>query len=181
MKTAFKSFFAVILLFSLATGPLWAQTNASGETGTNNAVAAPSVSIDRTGIHIVGSTNPGEIKMSKEVLVQNLVAVLGFFGMVTAIIGIIAHFNDRRNRRLHETLRAMIEKGAAIPPELIARPDRTRRPGGDLRRGLVLAAFGIGVMTLAVKIGLILLFIGLGFLIVWLVEKNNRNNEPSGK
>jgi len=36
-------------------------------------------------------------------------------------------------------------------------------------------------MTLAVKVGLIFLFIGLAFLIVWMVERKNRNTEPAKK
>ncbi|HZP58759.1 MAG TPA: DUF6249 domain-containing protein [Opitutaceae bacterium] len=181
MKTAFKSFFAGILLFSIAASPLWAQASASGGTGTNNAAAAPSVSIDRTGIHLVGSPNPGEIKLSTGVLLQNLVAILGFFGTIAAVAGIIGYFRSRRNKMLHETLRAMVEKGVAIPLELIARPNRTRHPSSDLRWGVVLAGFGIGVMTLVVKVGLIFMFIGLAFLIVWMVERKNRNNEPAEK
>jgi len=132
MNTTFRNFFAAILLFCAATGPLWAQPAAAGGTVTNNPAPPPSVSIDRRGLHIVGSpgpANPGEIKLSPSVLVQNIVAILGFFGIIPSIFGIIGYFRSRRNKMLHETLRAMVEKGVPIPRELIAQPDRTRDSG----------------------------------------------------
>ena len=181
MKTAFKNFFAAILFFATSIAPLWAQTNEPDGIVASNAVAPPSVSIDGSGIHLVGSPNPGEIKLSNSVLVQNIAAMVFFFGTVAGLVGIIAHLEYRRNKLLHETLRAMIEKGAPIPPELIAKSDRTRRPGSDLRWGLVVTAFGLGVTALVGRIGLIFLLVGLAFLVVWMVEKRSCNNEPAGK
>jgi len=184
MKIASMKFVAAVLFSAITILPLWAQTNEPGGTGTNNAAPPPSVSIDRTGLHIVGEASygePREARLSTSILIQNLVAILSFFGTIIAVVGVIAYARNRKKNMLHETLRAMIEKGAPIPTELIAKPNRARRPGGDLRWGLVLTALGIGVMAIAGKIGLIFLLVGVAFLIVWMVEKKNRNNEPSGK
>lgn len=101
------------------------------------------------------------------------IAVVGFF--LSCIFGVAAVLYTiyRTYRQRHETLRAMVEKGVAIPPELIA---PARRPANDLRRGLLLATggIGLGVFLFAVAqpggmwtLGLVPLLVGVGYLISW--------------
>jgi hypothetical protein len=73
---------------------------------------------------------------------------------------------------LHETLRAMIEKGVPIPPELIVPPQRLRlKTFNDMRSGLILLGWGLGMVILFGRVGFIMLFMGVAFLITWLIEK----------
>jgi hypothetical protein len=142
-----------------------------------------SVRIDHTGVHVGGEE-------SVDISVPNfgapgsnwgpllpIISVLMFFGTPIAIIALFVALRHRRNRMMHETLRAMVEKGVPIPPELLsgggaafAGASRDVYPGyRDLRWGLVLVALGAGVCILAGKFGLIPIFIGAALLVVWLI------------
>jgi hypothetical protein len=106
------------------------------------------------------------------------VAVVGFF--LTILLGLMATLvlRYRKHARLQETLQLMIEKGADIPPELIAPPVP---PHGDMRRGVVLVGAGLSLMILvglvwgfasgAWAVGLIPAFIGAGYLFVWRLSR----------
>jgi hypothetical protein len=79
-----------------------------------------------------------------------------------------------------KTVLELLERGAAVPPELLADTSMTTRDG-DLRRGLVLSFTGLGAIMFALTlprhdawgIGLLPLFAGLGYLVTWLLEKRN--------
>src|SRR5208282_2153609 len=116
-----------------------------------------------------------------------IIAILSPFCMVVAIVAMAGYFKHRRNKLAHETLRAMIEKGMPVTPELVAqikgRGVSTSWGGptnsGRLMPGLVLAGIGTALLISHSgdsKGGWIVLFIGVAFLIVWAVERNNRNN-----
>jgi hypothetical protein len=101
-----------------------------------------------------------------------------FFAAVLLGMAAALYFRFRRDRQLHETLRAMIERGVSIPVELLT-PPRPRH--ADLRRGLVLvgAGAGLGVFLFVVEglgrgvwaAGLIPLFVGIGYLAAWRYEQ----------
>jgi len=114
--------------------------------------------------------------------------LLVVFGCPVAIVGLVAYFRARKQKQLHETLRAMIEKGVPIPPELLRSPT----PAGDaseadrddprtaLRQGLFLVALGVGICVwLLIKssdswgLGFIPFLIGVSFLAEWRLEKRN--------
>ena len=77
----------------------------------------------------------------------------------------------------------MIEKGADIPPELIAPP---AAPYADLRRGIVLIGAGLSLLILVGlvfgfetggwAVGLIPAFIGAGYLIIWRISKRSESS-----
>jgi hypothetical protein len=77
----------------------------------------------------------------------------------------------------------MIEKGMPITPELVASLKGKGRGEGDVRTrgrplfpGLVLAGIGAALLISDSghsKGGWIVLFIGLAFLVVWLMERKN--------
>lgn len=110
-------------------------------------------------------------------LVPHLVP-LAFF--LTILLGLVATLllRDRKHAQLQDTLRLMIEKGADIPPELIAPP---AAPYGDLRRGIVLVGAGLALLILvglvfgfetgSWAVGLIPAFIGAGYLVVWRISR----------
>lgn len=79
-----------------------------------------------------------------------------------------------------KTVLELLERGAAVPPELLSDTSMITRDG-DLRRGLVLSFTGVGAIMFALTlprhdawgIGLLPLFAGLGYLVTWLLEKRN--------
>jgi hypothetical protein len=79
-----------------------------------------------------------------------------------------------------KTVLELLERGAAVPPELLSDTSMITRDG-DLRRGLVLSFTGLGAIMFALTlprhdawgIGLLPLFAGLGYLVTWLLEKRN--------
>lgn len=91
-----------------------------------------------------------------------------------------------RNRELHETIRGMVDKGLAVPPELLAQtaateppPARSWTPETNLRGGLINLGVGAGltVFFLVIKpeqglwaIGAIPFFLGAALLVAWYVE-----------
>jgi hypothetical protein len=124
---------------------------------------------------------------------RNLVAIpivaivfLSIFGapvMIVIVIGIFALIGNRMRQR---TIRMMVEKGQPVPAELLAPEVRRVRRRSDVRRGVVWAMVGLGMMIFfgavndweggAWSFGLIPFLIGLGYLIVWKLE--NKKDIP---
>ena len=175
------------------------ETNASA-TQTNSSANSrsrggnPEVQIDDTGIHI-GGPEPLDIQMPRGLAgyavagahLVKIIAIVSPFIMVVAIIALAGYFAHRRNKITHETIRAMIDKGVPMTPELVAelrssRPHGSRSYGsgsGRLLPGLV--CIGVGTALLIAghaesRGGLIVLFIGLAFLITWVVEQKSSGN-----
>jgi hypothetical protein len=160
---------------------------------SKNAVAAPNeprgIVVDPSGIRIgderginigLGPTN-GRVGWFAQFI--GLIAVLSPFVTLIAIFAIVLHFRHRRRVILHETLRAMVEKGQPIPPELLAggadvsNGGRRRSPHGDLRGGLVLVSLGAALFYLQGKWGLIPFAIGLALLIVSALERWEKSKQ----
>ena len=172
-------------------------TNAPATDSGLAGAGHPPVRIDETGIH-VGGPNPVDINVPglahyhawRGVDVTGIIAIISTFGMPVALILIIFYFKHRRNKMAHETLRAMIDKGMPITPELIAEVrnkgcgSSTNSASGRTRSrllpGLVLAGVGTALLISGSKGeargGWIVLFIGAAFLIVWFVEQKNQND-----
>lgn len=79
-----------------------------------------------------------------------LFAIFAVFGTITAIILGPTYLRSRERREMQETVRRAIDKGQALPPEVIEAmtndvaknlPSRTR----DIRRGIIWLAIGIGI------------------------------------
>lgn len=147
----------------------------------------PPVRIDETGVH-VGGPNPVDINVptswhSREhgIDVVGIVAVVFGCAVPIAIVAIVFYSRHRRLKMHHETMRAMIDKGMPIPPEMAAgtRGDLLMgntdvRPGrNDFRGGLILVAIGSALLMIVGKVGWILVFIGAARLVFWLVEDRN--------
>jgi hypothetical protein len=190
MKMTSRVALAGVLLLTATGVPLWAQSDAETKNqeqavpvAKNEPAASDSaVRIDNTGIH-VGGEEPVDIKLPD---MQGhsgflgpllpIISVLTVFGAPVAVVALFVFLRHRRNRMLHETLRAMVEKGVPIPPELIARGGMAPavigevRPGyRDLRWGLVLVALGGGLFIVAGKFAFIPLFIGVALIAVWAI------------
>ena len=106
------------------------------------------------------------------------------------IVGLIMFFSYWKARSLHRTVRLMVEKGQPVPESLFAAPHTPARMRSDMRRGVVLAMVGLGIMLFlgavneweggAWALGLIPFLIGAGYLVVWKLEspKPSTDNPP---
>jgi Domain of unknown function (DUF6249) len=109
-----------------------------------------------------------------------IVVPVASFLFVLGIVAVPLYFGFRKERQRQETLRAIIDKGGAIPPELLAsaesREDTSRK---DRRRGVVLIAAALGIAGFLAVIGagngvgiaLIPMCIGGGYLVVWRLDQ----------
>jgi hypothetical protein len=78
-----------------------------------------------------------------------IIVPIGAFAMVVAIVCLPFYFKSRERREMQRTLRAAIERGQPMPPEVIEAmtktvklpPTRLR----DLRTGVIWLAVGVGV------------------------------------
>jgi len=108
------------------------------------------------------------------------IVFLTIFGapvLIVVAIGIFALLGSRMRQR---TIRMMVEKGQAVPAELLAPEVRNVRRRSDVRRGVVWTMVGLGLIVWlgavndwesgAWSFGLIPFLIGLGYLIVWKLE-----------
>jgi hypothetical protein len=114
------------------------------------------------------------------------IVFLTIFGAPVLIVAVILYFGFSKNRMMHRTVRMMVEKGQPVPEALLNPPPAVRKRS-DMRRGVVLAMVGLGLMIFlgAVNdwesgswaVGIIPLLIGVGYLLVWKLE----GKSPEGK
>ena len=115
-----------------------------------------------------------------------IIAMLSVFGAPVAIVAVIMLISWAKTRSLHRTVRAMVEKGQPVPPELLASPaGAPLRPWYDLRRGIVLLAVGVGiVMFFGISagwdngvwaLGSIPALIGVGYILAWRLANKHAN------
>jgi Flp pilus assembly protein TadB len=115
------------------------------------------------------------------------ITMLTVFGAPVLIVALIMYFSFSRSRALQKTVRMMVEKGQPVP-EALLNPPPAQRQRSDLRRGVVLAMIGIGLMVFfgAVNdweggswtLGLIPFLIGAGYLLVWKLDTKKDNPPP---
>lgn len=128
-------------------------------------------------LHAQSALNPATIGS-----LTGIVSV--FMGCLLAICIVASqlYFRHRRDEQLHQTVRAMVEKGVPIPPELLKpeeqRKDASSRKVKDLRIGLALIGLGLGTCICYGKIGAIPLLMGLGFVIASALQKRDVPQVP---
>jgi hypothetical protein len=126
-----------------------------------------------------------DLRKMRDFVAIPIVAIvfLSIFGapvLIVIMIGLFALIGSRMRQR---TIRMMVEKGQPVPAELLAPEIRAVRRRSDVRRGVIWAMIGLGVMIFfgavneweggAWSLGLIPFLIGLGYLIVWKLERKN--------
>jgi len=137
------------------------------------------------GITIEGgeAENHGSDEIPEQVFPIVGITMLSVFGMPVLIVGVIMLMNYLKARSLHRTVQKMVEKGQPVPTALLAPPDLPR-VRSDLRRGIVLMMVGLGVAIFLAatdwggsswSLGAIPFLIGIGYLIVWKLEKKKDN------
>ena len=109
-----------------------------------------------------------------------IISLLAVFGTPILIVFLAGWFVFSASRQRHRTIRMMVEKGQTVPPELLMAPTPAVRQRSDMRRGVILAMIGVGVMLFfaavndweggAWTLGLIPFLIGAGYLLVWKLE-----------
>jgi hypothetical protein len=132
-----------------------------------------------------------------------IVTSLIFWSFLAAVIIVPIYFRHRDRVAMHETLRSAFEKGVPLPPDLItqlqgnlaSRNIPTRE--GDLRRGIVLIAAGVGIMLVGLGLwyglmsvddtaayitggsvaggGSIPALIGVAYLILWRTKAGSKD------
>jgi hypothetical protein len=77
---------------------------------------------------------------------------LGFFAMIAAIVIVPRYLKSLERQKLQETLRASIEKGADLPPEVIqaltSDVKAAPSPYRDLRAGVIWLGIAVGFAAL---------------------------------
>jgi len=125
---------------------------------------------------------------------DGIIVPIALFAMIAALVIAPRYFKSQERQKMAETLRAAIEKGQPLPPEVIdAMSSNVRSPGlppspqRDLRTGIIWLGVGIGFAALGFAIsfeepdalfpclGLASFptFIGLAFIALGLLNKKS--------
>ena len=204
MRTIGLKICFLILPLAIAVSPLRAQTD--GDAAATTPAAENTNTVTNVGVVSNGLTVTTSNQASKGHRAPGVVTVNHGFGqggpslpelaIITSMtfflpvcsIALCLYYRHQQNAMLHQTLRLMIEKGVAIPPELLqppAKPNPTRVVK-DFRNGLILVGVGLALVSINFldphsrmgAVGLIPLFIGVAFLISW---KLGQKTEQPGK
>jgi len=175
MKLPFHHLFTVAGMAVAFAAFASAQEPATSPTPKPQAAAAPKTG---GGQKTIGGPGHGpfpfdqslpEIVRASEL--TGIVAEVVVFGCPVLIVGLMVFGRYRRAQLLHHTLRVMVEKGSAIPPELLVPP---KPLANDFRRGVLLISLGVGLIGLLAmhsgkgvwSVGLVPLMLGVGYLVV---------------
>jgi hypothetical protein len=111
---------------------------------------------------------------------------LGAFFMSVAIVALVSYFNGQELKQRHETIRAALEKGQVLPPDLLT---PRKPPRSDLASGIQLLFAGVGISLFLWifkperglwAVGLIVIFVGLGRLVSHVVAGRKAPAAPGG-
>jgi hypothetical protein len=108
------------------------------------------------------------------------VPIVGFVS-VAAMFIVFSLLNSWTQFEIQRTLRTALEKGAPLSSELVSQMN-TNRPSRktDLRRGVIIVAIGLaalvagpitGRMQEFATVAVFPIFVGLGYLLVWKLER----------
>nr|WP_070958829.1 DUF6249 domain-containing protein [Hyphomonas sp. Mor2] len=84
---------------------------------------------------------------------EDIVIPIFIFSSIVAVIWLFSHYNFKKRLTAHETLRLAVEKGQEVSPELVERMSYLNDPAkSDLRRGILLIAFGLAFICLGLLV-----------------------------
>ena len=205
-------FSLALAISSFAQAPTASPISSPSTAATTTASVTPTASVSpsgladkiqqklekkfrgKHGVIIGGDHDEGDLDLGKshEDIPAMVIPIVGIvfltiFGAPVLIVGLILYFSFSRQRALHKTVRMMVEKGQPVPESLL-NPPPAQRQRSDVRRGVVLAMIGIGVMAFlgaasdweggAWTLGLIPFLIGVGYLLVWKLDTKKDNPPP---
>jgi hypothetical protein len=90
---------------------------------------------------------------------EDILVPLGFFAMVAAIVLVPVWLRSRNKQEMQATVRTAIEKGQALPPELVdamtkdIKPPKESTAVRDIRAGVILIAVGAGLAVMGLILG----------------------------
>ncbi len=126
------------------------------------------------------------------------------------VIALILWYRMRKNRMLNETMLKLAEKGVVPPAEALgalagdtsaamtaspstaplleqAKQIRRRAVASDLRKGVIMGGIGLGLTLYSMLddgtpngLGLVLLFVGIGYFVLWWVEDRQVGRAAAG-
>lgn len=120
--------------------------------------------------------------MSEDILVP-----LALFLSGVGTVWLLSHFSYKKKTLIHETIRHTVEKGQALPEDTVQKLGEMINPRSmDLRRGVLLVAFSLATMILAMIVGaddtdaeralfalsMFPLLLGGGYLGLWFFGRN---------
>ena len=215
MKTLFQKLAAGVLLGLLVISPVPAQNAAPIEAGTNNSSYSeslqkpnPDTNVERTRIDALKDLEKTRMDNEKDIQKTRLdndksmvnsrvdahkmiIHDLAWNSWVLFAISIF-FFGYLRDRRRHETIRLMVEKGTPLTPEILdglrKKPrlgGRAYDPQGYLCWGITEVLVGIGLMIAfphnggAHAAGWIVLAVGIANLILWFIDRAHSNGGQS--
>ncbi|MEO0607926.1 MAG: DUF6249 domain-containing protein [Pseudomonadota bacterium] len=80
---------------------------------------------------------------------EDVLVPIVFFAASIGAIWLFSHYNYKKRLTAHETLRLAVEKGQEVSPELVEKMSYLTDPiKSDLRRGVLLVAFGVAFIVL---------------------------------
>ena len=112
---------------------------------------------------------------------------------IAVVLCVYFYLRDRTSQSVQETVRAAIEQGQQLTPEILERLGQTprrarseRSANADLRRGVILITVGLGIAayiawsgeflqasaTLPLAIGSLPVLIGIAYLGLWRFDKS---------
>jgi len=115
---------------------------------------------------------------------------IAFIAMIAAIVIVPRYFRSLERQKMAEALKAAIERGQSLPPDLVDTMNSTAKvaptPARDLRTGIIWLAVALGFAAFGIAIGfeepdatfpMVAMaafpgFIGLAFIVLGLMNRN---------
>ena len=130
---------------------------------------------------------------------EGVVAIIGVFFVPAAMVILIVWFRNsaktKRYKLQTELYAKALEKGQPIPADLFAESKVQKKKRNPLNTGIICISVGIGVAMFiwlskgavpggaeigrAASIGIIPFLIGVAYVIIHFIEKQNRNDESA--
>lgn len=126
-------------------------------------------------------------------MMESTLGIIGIFFLPIIMVILIVWFksdeNRKRNRLQAELYAKALEKGQEIPADIFAPPPKQVN---YLNRGIICIAAGLGISLFlwlatndfdrmrAASLGIIPFFIGIGYLVIYFLNKKNGKTENAG-
>ena len=175
------------------------EPDAADVPPTESGTGSHTVTIEKgkKRIHVTGFGNDREFDSFGEFLDEApvpaamIVAIIAIiFLSPVLIVALILGYRMRKARMLNETMLKLAEKGIVPPAEALAaspaaapiyeqaKQMRRHAAWSDLRKGVIMGGIGLGLTAFSMlddgtpnSIGLVLLFVGIGYVVLWWFEQ----------